>query len=274
MKSDSESDPQYLSHYTTLAGFQGIVDSRCLWASNASFLNDRAELLLALDASKKAISLLSSKKAMAAYAPLLKRVFDELSVGRRSEAFVSCFCKDDDNLSQWRGYGGLMQGISITFDRQLLTERLGEDHARLYKVSYTKLSTARRLRDELAGELSRLADLRELVAEGSEEQRYKDLRSRASALLPKFKHLGFRDEREWRYVVQDRPDDDSVSFRPVGNKLVPYITIGDRGTPLPLVSVRVGPGTDQELTARSIKEFLRARGYQAEVNVSDVPFRI
>lgn len=221
-----------------------------------------------------AISLLSSKRTLAAYAPLLERVFGELSKGRRSDTFVSCFCKDDDNLSQWRGYGGTVQGISITFDRQQLTQRLTEDGAALYKVTYTKLSTARRLRDALAGEVSRFADLDDLVGHGSEDQRFKDLMSRASALLPKFKHLGFKDEREWRYVVQDQPGGDRVRFRPAGNKLVPYIVIGDRQSPLPILSVRIGPGTDQELTARSVSEFLRANGYSVEVEVSDVPFRI
>src|SRR4051794_17670752 len=109
--------PNRISHYTTLKGVMDIVDSGSLWASNASFLNDKAELLHALAASKHAISLLSSKKALNAWSSMLKRLSAELSDGMKTDTYVACFCGDDDNLSQWRGYGGAVQGVSITFDR-------------------------------------------------------------------------------------------------------------------------------------------------------------
>ncbi|MBB2823281.1 UNVERIFIED_ORG: hypothetical protein GGD59_006587 [Rhizobium esperanzae] len=266
--------PRTLSHYSTLTGFKGIIESGCLWASNASFLNDRAELIHALKASKKAISMISSKKALKVWAPMLKEVFEELSDGQKSNTYVSCFCGDDDNLSQWRGYGGSVQGVSITFDREALAKRLSSNNAALYKVTYARLSTASKLRDALAGELVDIAELDEIVGEADEEARYNDLLTRVSALLPKFKHLGFKDEREWRFVVQEkRPPKEHVLFRVSENKFVPYIKIGGGVAPLPITSVRVGPGTDQELTARSLNEFLMAHGYKTKVHISEVPFR-
>lgn len=266
--------PSTLSHYTTLQGFKGIIDSKRLWASNASFLNDRAELIHALKASRKAISMLSSKKALRAWAPMLKEVFEELSDGQKSETYVACFCGDDDNLSQWRGYGGTVQGVSITFDRDALAKRLMSDHATLYKVTYARLSTASKLRDALAGELEHIAELDELVGEVDEDAKYRNLLTRVSALLPKFKHLGFKDEREWRFVVQKKSPKDKVLFRVSANKLVPYMEIGSNTSRLPIASVRVGPGTDQALTARSLEEFLKANGYKVKVDISEVPFRM
>lgn len=59
-----EAPPRTLSHYTTLEGLKGIVEARRLWASNASFLNDKAELSHALQAAKLAIGQLSSKRSM------------------------------------------------------------------------------------------------------------------------------------------------------------------------------------------------------------------
>lgn len=270
---NQEKLPSSISHYTTLPGLKAIIESKRLWASNASFLNDRAELIHALQASKKAIAMLSSKKALKAWAPMLEEVFDELSDGQKSNTYVACFCGDDDNLSQWRGYGGSTQGVSITFSRSALAKRLESDHATLYKVTYARLSTATKLRDALAGELADIAELDEIIGEVDEEARYRDLLRRASALLPKFKHLGFKDEREWRFVVQKKPQNSKVLFRVSANKLVPYIEIGKKAAPLPITSVRVGPGTDQELTARSLEEFMKSHGYKIEVRISNVPFR-
>lgn len=113
MPEKTPSLPTKLSHYTTLKGLQGIVESGSLWASNTSFLNDRAELIHALDASERAIGLLLSRKAQKAWAPMLREAFDELRDGRKADTFVACFCGDDDNLSQWRGYGGNIQGVSV-----------------------------------------------------------------------------------------------------------------------------------------------------------------
>jgi hypothetical protein len=39
------SHPDSLTHYTDLRGMMGIIESKQIWASNVSFLNDRRELL-------------------------------------------------------------------------------------------------------------------------------------------------------------------------------------------------------------------------------------
>ncbi|MEH2699147.1 DUF2971 domain-containing protein [Rhizobium leguminosarum] len=273
MPAKAPTPPTKLSHYTTLKGLQGIVESGSLWASNASFLNDRAELIHALDASERAIGLLSSRKALKAWAPMLREAFDELRDGRKADTFVACFCGDDDNLSQWRGYGGNVQGVSVTFNREALAKRLEKDHAKLRKVIYARISTASRLRNELAGELAALAELEEASPDRNDALRYNELLSRVSGLLPQFKHWGFRDEREWRFVLQKKVLKEELSFRISENKMVPYIVVGSTGEPLPIKSVRVGPGSDQELTAKSIKAFLNAHGYDVKVRTSDVPFR-
>ena len=268
-----QTPPTKLSHYTTLNGLEGIVRTKSLWASNASFLNDKAELTHALDASKQAIRLLSSKKAWRAWGPAIETAFDELKSGLQAQSYVACFCSDDDNLSQWRGYGGAVQGVSLTFAQSALTKRLQKDSAHLQHVIYAKLSTAQKLRDALEAELRDIAELEEVLGASDEEEQQADILARISRLLPKFKHLGFKDEREWRYVVQKDIPARSMQFRVLQNKIVPYIEIGAEKTKLPIRSVRIGPGTDQELTARSVETFMKAHGYDVEVTLSEVPFR-
>lgn len=245
--------PKTLSHYTTITGMMGIITSKCLWASNASFLNDRTELLHALSVARTAIEKLTSTRAMEHWGPTLQQVIGELEDGKIPDTFVTCFCRDDDNLSQWRGYGGNEQGVSITFDLAKLSARLKKERAKLYQVTYAKITTPSKLRGALKGELADLAKLDEIFGESKPDQRYAEIFSIVSSLLPKFKHLGFRDEREWRFVVQRPSPDTTAQFRAGRNRVVPYIELGQSDAPLPIVSVRVGPGDDQALTAQSLR---------------------
>lgn len=179
--------PTELSHYTTLSGLEGIIKLKSLWASNASFLNDKAELTHALNASKQAIKLLSSEKALRAWGPAIETAFDELKSGLQAQSYVACFCSDDDNLSQWRGYGGSVQGVSLTFEQSALTRRLKKDSAHLQHVVYTKLSTEQKLRDALEAELRDIAELEEVLGASDNDEQQADILARISRLLPKFK---------------------------------------------------------------------------------------
>jgi hypothetical protein len=265
--------PKEISHYTTLDGLKGIIQSGCLWASNASFLNDKAELLHALGVSRVVIKQLTSKKNFEAWMPELEGVFEEFATKGIPDTYVTCFCDTDDNLSQWRGYGGSAQGISLNFNRVKMVERLKRERAVLFKVSYTKHSTAQKISAALIKELEDIAELDDLIGL-SPDQRSEQLKDRVSKLLPRFKHLGFADEREWRFVTQKAVTPDSLCFRVSNNKLVPYIEIGKAKEKMPITSARVGPGPDQELTAQSVKVFLISNGYDVPVYSSDIPFRV
>jgi len=204
---------------------------------------------------------------------MLKRVFNELADGLRPDTYVTCFCRDDDNLSQWRGYGGDVQGVSVTFGHARLAKRLMEEKAAFYKVSYSKYSTASKVHRALEEQLREIADLDEVIGDLSASQKYQELRSRVSSLLPRFKHIGFKDEREWRFVIQRMVELPELNFRVARNKIIPYIVIGNGTEPLPITSVRIGPGPDQLLTAKSVQVFLNANGHDVPVKTSEVPFR-
>jgi hypothetical protein len=271
---ESQLLPRRISHYTTIQGMMGILTSNCLWASNASFLNDRKELSHALDVAQAAIEKLTSSRAMRHWAPMLKRAVNDLNGGEIPDTYVTCFCVNDDNLSQWRGYGGNQQGISITFDRLKLSRRLKSENAKLYKVIYAKITTRDKLREALKGELADIADLKDVLGENSPEEQYNDIFGRLCSLLPKFKHLGFKDEREWRFVVQKSIKVEDLCFRAGRNRIVPYIELGKAEQLLPIISIRVGPGDDQELTALSISQLLKAKGHiGVKIDISDIPFR-
>jgi len=92
-----------------------------------------------------------------------------------------------------------------------------------------------------------------------------------SELLPRFKHIGFKEEAEWRFVSQDAPEA-MVKYRVRGHALLPYIGL-QAAESLPLVRVVIGPGREPAFTRKSVEHFLRARGYGCQVTVSRVPYR-
>jgi DUF2971 family protein len=254
-----------------------IVDSAEMWASNVSFLNDRKELLYGLEAAVVVVKEFSSQQTRMEWNRTLQKAVLQLQKGEMPNTYAACFCERSDTLSQWRGYGGIEQGIAITFDRIQLTKTLKESKATLLPVVYGNLKAKDQLTSELSSKLDDLDQEAALGGGYSEEVKIEKARSILSRLIPQFKHLGFSDEREWRFVVQQDSLRASVDFRANSNVLIPYVKlpIGPKGK-LPIRSILIGPGRDQILTKRSVELFLESRGYAGniEVKISGVPYRV
>ncbi|WP_197520291.1 DUF2971 domain-containing protein [Paraburkholderia tropica] len=251
----------------------GIVDSKGFWASNASFLNDRKELIHGLEGAERAIFKLKGLLDPALFR-LLPTVIKEIKEGSLPATYVACFCARNDLLSQWRGYGGSEQGISIQFPREVLEKRMAKQNAKLAKVIYSHLSTEEKVREVLAEEMKDLLEWEKVLGGQSDDERKAGVFEVVSKLLPRFKHLGFQDEREWRFVVQHPVEADDLRFRPNGAVIAPYIVLDMGKAKLPMRSVTIGPGRDMELTRASVRLFLDRRGYEnVPVKVSSVPFR-
>ncbi|MFJ3395291.1 DUF2971 domain-containing protein [Leifsonia aquatica] len=121
-------------HYTTAAGVLGILDSKRLRLTDVQFLNDTRELGAVEDLAQHLRSqatgmsadwdnLSDSDQFLAQRLDAFASVFTDLARRRftMARAFVACFCRSGDRLSQWRGYAGSADGYAIGFD----WERLG-----------------------------------------------------------------------------------------------------------------------------------------------------
>jgi len=268
--------PLYICHYTNINGMMGIIENGCIWASNVSYLNDREELIHGLRGAAGAIGRVVNDQTYANWASSLKAVMKEIEDGRVPNTYAACFCQSSDILSQWRGYGGSDQAVAITFKTKELETLFDSHKAKLYPIVYGALNAYVQISNHLLENLQEL-DIYEygvgdLSKSAKRDRGYQIL----SRLLPQFKNIGFKDEREWRFVVQHETVRDQVCFRPFGNVIVPYIKLGPgKGSTLPIKSIRIGPGRDMELTKRSVELYLMARGYsETKVRVSRVPFRV
>jgi hypothetical protein len=172
-------------------------------------------------------------------------------------------------LSQWRAYGGNEQGICLAFHREGLHALKSGRRSFLAPVQYGLIDGKTHLRNSLSERLLAIGE--EDFTAMDEDEKRDTVYNVISELIPRFKHSGFEDEREWRLVVQHEKVRSTVSFRANRNVLVPYINLGT--SPLPLKYVRIGPGADLDLTERSIAVFLEAKGYDVPVRRSRVPFR-
>lgn len=147
----------YLFHYTNFGGLKGILENKCLWATDYETMNDSSEFIYGMERLKKALrpkveELFHEKhpkwiedKECFGDDPIgstIDTIFSVLENSYRKYIegfFVTCFCtvKDpaiDANseyniryigknglLSQWRGYGG-SQGFAIEFSKTKIEE--------------------------------------------------------------------------------------------------------------------------------------------------------
>ena len=136
--------PPILYHYTDAAGFLGICQSRSLWASDATFLNDSTEVAYASGVLQEVIDQLDHEFGGDVGGPhvaldwLLKLLLDR-SWRPDFDVFVSCFCAYGDLLSQWRGYPAPSGGYAIGFHTSAIFDTAGM----LRRVVYDEEAPAR-----------------------------------------------------------------------------------------------------------------------------------
>lgn len=301
--------PDTLHHFTTAAGLLGIIQpvrlgslseksgmeevprtrSIALWATDARFLNDSAELRYAGSALADRIRDCVQRND-SAVAESMDIFADKLRGGEFTgvgyedglshTAYVTSFCQEGDLLSQWRGYGANGGGYSIEFRTNALIAlnipwgRAGDDamgyvsESSLHKVIYG-------LDDDLLEETAE-----SIVNPGS----FSSAMTNAVTALARFKNPAFKEEDEWRLIFASGTYYMPCMYRTsAAGAVVPYVQLHrfhwDRplepfAVPSAIKSVTVGPGPDQAMRRESVLQLLRQRGFMdVTVHCSKTPYR-
>ena len=117
----SQPIPQEVWHYTSLSGFQGIVSSNRVWATEARFSNDKTEFVFARDIAAGVLTSLHADghtplMQIDDLAKMLDKAFDEGALSPlENQIYIASFSTAPDLLSQWGRYA-TYQGVSIGFD--------------------------------------------------------------------------------------------------------------------------------------------------------------
>lgn len=257
--------PQELTHYTDIQGFMEIVKSQEMWASEATFLNDRQEIEHGLEGAKAILKRVTETEDIAqkiitdnelSISPeevtkSAKKLLIQIENGQIPSIYVACFSENNDSLSQWRAYGK-RQGIAITIDTRELDMKNRLLPGRLISVAYCDKVDDMFFQDPLLKKLGGYALLHALGDPRVDEE--KDLTNTLYSLIAKFKHSGFEEEAEWRFVSLQ---EDGLKFRAAGNRLIPYVSLKNGEQHFPISKITIGPGHEQDLTMKSIEKFLK-----------------
>lgn len=271
--------PKVVYHYTSLEGFMGIVNSRAVWMTEFSYLNDRREVSYGLELLLDTIRHLAETEQDDDVRGLLS-AWSERLAGAPNRVCITSFSADSDSLSQWRAYGPIAVGFPVH------PLALHVNQARLQPVEYNpeaqkKLVTiyvhhlmAAFTADLKCGRLTRSPDIYHKS-------------DRLLELAVFFKDPAFRTENEYRLVYIDYPEvleslelsSPPKSFRTSKGKIIPYVPSTNvllsehRNFELKISEVILGPESD-DLLDRGVREFLNENGLSGvEVRRSVVPLR-
>jgi len=301
-----------LYHYTTADGLKGIVENEEVWSTSAYYLNDSAEILygyrlldLALEEWLKRANP-TEDSISRGLAESLRRHFGHDALDRNviTPIYLTCFCEEDNLLSQWRAYGS-SGGYSIGF--KVPAEGIVYGLVPEPRVYTTRCVKVEYERDK---QLRRVLEILDSVLPILDEQEVKDAVRSIDPLSPLgfsqlsriisemlveesigFKDAAFAVEKEWRFVVRSREllkqgiDDGKhtnlpIHFRTARGRLIPFVRlvpskaamplVGD-GRKLPIANVRCGPAGDRISAWMAVRYLLDGKGYQsARVDRSEI----
>ncbi|MCH7936243.1 MAG: DUF2971 domain-containing protein [Proteobacteria bacterium] len=322
----------FLWHYTSAEGLKGILESQRLWAFHYTHLNDsteishlRNELAQRLQPKlKELINTLRGKSFRAKRATrklggikLAANIQAQEFVGRIFEAtfsdsvhgypicdpYIVSFCShlaDDDHerknglLSQWRSYAE--GGYAIVFDTLALWKLLEREDKESYYMPLS-LGDVVYEGDEAAFQLEfdRLMATLEEMAESELRGKIltpENLYSDVVSAFTRFKHQGFKEEREVRIVAspltfnvysgmkrehEDLEERDRAlkqfQLRRFGVEEKRFIELFDfkEDHPgLPIRRIIVGPHRNQDEMAQQAREW--SKGMGIEITRSDTPY--
>jgi hypothetical protein len=279
----------FLWHYTSWRGLEGIFRDHELWASQIGYLNDALEV----DYAERAFRVVLLRSLTRRDRPrLIGEVEDDLMYRvrwSRVPIFGTSFSADPDSLSQWRAYGvpaGFAIGFNIDRLRSVIAAGLPE--FRLEPCSYTFAQQRERLDDlvRLAHKFLRLkVDWNQFcsghVTEQAASEAYEPVNTAMATVCeefakrgPELKHTAFREEREWRLSACSLEKNNALGFHPSGSMIVPHVKLGlgSRSTS-PIQRVVVGPCAHPVEVKQSIQLLASQCSIALSAVSSKVPYR-
>jgi hypothetical protein len=275
-------------HYTTIDGLVGIIENDALQASNIFFMNDSSEVHHGLELIASRIEeVFPAERSRTPSETIIVTMFERFAAAAETvaDAYVSCFCRKDDLLSQWRAYGNNETCYSIKFSaRSLFRQSIPTSFfAPVQYLAHQKIERVDRLIEGAHKTLSQFSieDLEideETIRELLEHFSYPYL---LTALF--MKHEAFKEECEWRLVyfpwMTESGERAEVEIKARSGIAVPYVNLRvqeseEKELRLPISQIRVGPSSDANLAIRGLTRLLEKYGRSnIAVIASQTPLR-
>lgn len=286
----SQQYPELL-HYTTLSGLRGILSSGCLWATDATCLNDSSEITHFFDERLRKLVLEDAHK----YAIELARVPQYLArmiyeggvdkvVGMEADAWNSTLrqvtlamnrpfvfslsapsdvrVEQSGLLSQWRGYGGV-GGYALVFETQKL-EAMLKAEAKAHHYMFVQMGDVyyHGIDPQVQPATPDVTEYEAIIHQGvsrmmrggtaEETERFYEAVTALSCL---YKHWGFWEEREVRVVAVPASDEVAKEGEPHAppQKTVKSFVRGEKNIPyIELFSTDAASGSNFKLLIKRV----------------------
>lgn len=279
--------PKEIWHYTTAEGLIGILETGKIWATQSACLNDTLEQRYFGDKIHEVVKAkrktntdprLNGMLALADEA-LLNRNFSTAGL------FVTCFSEQEDDLGQWRGYGGGECGYAIGFD----TTGINKAIARRNGTLLLPMNYDEQKQDFLVADVVHMAEqyFLQRLAQGitDTDKLAKDFIIAFAQELDIFaciiKHPKFVSEGERRIAAYLQPNEyNLLEFRQKRTLLARHLPIDltilhEDKNKLPITRIYVGPSPSQQVTKISVGDLLLKFGYKGiTVETSKAPYRV
>jgi len=282
-----------LFHYTTAAGFDGMLKSDEFWATRHDFLNDPSELVHAQSALRSVVEHWEAEHELPdTPAGRVQRSFlNKLGTISRSRTvdpcFVASFSTHSDALPMWREYADQGKGFAVAFRGKKLIEmaQASSHNARLLPVVYDAEFQQAMLGNWSASILNGLANLPVGLSKPGRILALLKVVTQVKAMwgtiAPVMKHPAYKSEAEFRLVTTPKfpkAPNAGVSTRLSNGLLVPFVKIpaGADGAKLPIKKVVAGPAQPQGVCLDAVRLRLVEAGQslrEHDVRQSKVPFR-
>lgn len=270
-------------HYTKSNGINGIMSNNCFWATKSDFLNDPNEFFYIQEIVAGVCK--DSIKDSALRRMFLEDVLEETAIatgGRNREYFVLSFSTCRDSITMWSEFGS-KTGYNIGFDCKSIIRRIEEENVVDYHgfVVYDPKEQQKLIQKILNNYLTAatglsLKQILETGAKNRQEPVYQRACSRfqkvAAVYAMFFKHEGFSQEQEYRFVFKKQTDTD-VKFREKDGFLIPYIEICLSKERLPVKEIVIAPQNHIDLAKNGMEYMMKNKGYQVKVSLSNIKLR-
>lgn len=265
-----------LYHYTTFRGLMGIVENRCLWASDIRYMNDSAEL-------RHTVNLLSREVAQrlddpGSKASALNSFVDWVShrVTNGHLVFAASFRSHGNLLSQWRGYSTVGKGVSLGFDSEYIVRCARRQAFAIGECIYDP-ALQRKL---IAAVIDVVVQITRNQPQEQWHHLFADLETELLRIAALLKHPSFAEEQEWRIVSPAMTDfmSGKIRFREGTSMLVPFSELelrSDESPHLPLDHIYLGPTAHITLSLNSLAMYLQKHDAAPRrgIDYCDIPYR-
>ena len=264
--------PQWLYHYTSIYGVEGILTSKSIWASLLHFMNDSREWLYGLDLVRQYLQNQASVREDRNWLAFIGGLSESLGRIQGMNICVFSLSAESNQLSQWRAYCPPEGGYEVIFERKTLEEHLVRHGFELKPCIYDVDAQLRIVSTAIAPIIERVGELEDdRAVDDAIEAAMGRLAAQLSIVAPVLKHPDFREEKEWRAFALVLSNDSRMHYHIKGSVVIPHclLNLETDSSRFPVTQITVGPNAHQLLAIRG----LHALPSKVNIGRSETPLR-